>query len=88
MKAQTEATKIKPASTKVARALETLQQELKEGIQSIALRQKHIKVAHRSEFGWATVEEYDKDELASDSDDEKRLFRAERNAERVALKRK
>ena len=27
-------------------------------------------------------------ELASDSDDEKRLFRAEQNAERVALKRK
>ena len=41
MKAQTEAAKIKPASIKEARALETLQQELKEGIQSIALRQAH-----------------------------------------------
>ena len=57
VKAQTEAAKIKLARTKEARALETLQQELKEGIQLIALQQKHIKVADRSEFGWATVEE-------------------------------
>ena len=67
MKVQTEVAKIKPTSTKEARALETLQQELKERIQAITLQQKHIKVADRSEFGWATVEEYDKDELASDS---------------------
>ena len=64
MKVQTEVAKIKPTSTKEARALETLQQELKEGIQVITLQQKHIKVADRSEFGWATVQEYDKDELA------------------------
>ena len=67
MKVQTEVTKIKPTSTKKARALETLQQELKEGIQAITLQQKHIKVADGSEFGWAIVEEYDKDKLASDS---------------------
>jgi len=34
------------------------------------------------------VEEYINDELASDSEDEKCLFKAERNAERKALKRK
>ena len=38
VKAQTKAAKIKPTSTKEAGALETLQQELKDGIQVIALR--------------------------------------------------
>ena len=52
-------------------------------MQAITYRQKRIKVADRSDFGWATVEEYDKDELASDSDDKKWLFKAERNAERT-----
>ena len=38
--------------------------------------QKLIKVGDRSEHGWSTVDEYVEDELADDSDDEKRLFRA------------
>ena len=42
-----------------------------EGEELIINRQKHIKVADRSEFGWATVEEYVADELADNSDDEK-----------------
>ena len=37
-------------------------------------RQKLIKIADRSDRGWATVDEYVEDELAEDSDDEKRLF--------------
>ena len=41
-------------------------------------RQKLIKIADRSEFGWHTVEEYLEDELA----DEKRLGRAEGRAKR------
>ena len=44
--------------------------------------QKHIKIADRSEYGWATVAEYEEDELADNSDDEKRLFRAEGSAGR------
>ena len=36
----------------------------------------------RSEHGWATVDEYVADELADDSDDEKRLFKAEARAGR------
>ena len=43
---------------------------------------KAIKLADKSEFVWATVNEYLSDELASDSDDEKRIHRAERRAER------
>ena len=34
-------------------------------------------IADRSEHGWATVAEYEEDELADNFDDEKRLFRAE-----------
>ena len=55
---------------------------LKEGEELIKERQKLIKVADRSEHGWATVEEYVADELADDSDDEKRLFKAEARAGR------
>ena len=40
-------------------------------------RQKAIRIADRSEYGWATVEEYEEDELAANSNDGKRLFRAE-----------
>ena len=53
-----------------------------EGKRLISARQKQIRIADRSECGWATVEEYLADELASDSDDEKRLFRAESRAKR------
>ena len=47
---------------------------------------KIIKVADRSEFGWTTVKEHEEDDLASDSDDERRLFRSEKRAERVITK--
>ena len=40
-------------------------------------RIKLIKLADRSEFGWQTVEEYESDELASDSDDGKKMKKAE-----------
>ena len=58
------------------------------GRQLIANRQKLIKIADRSDLGWAVVEEYTADELAADSDDEKRLDKAERSAERKAAKRR
>ncbi len=34
---------------------------------------KLIKIADRSPAGWSTVEEYNSDEIASNSDDEKEL---------------
>ena len=61
---------------------------LDEGLKALERRQKHIKVAERSEFGWATVEHYDSHPLAADSDDEKRLEKAEKEAERAANKRR
>ena len=43
-------------------------------------RQKLIRIAERSEYGWNTVTEYEEDELADGSDDEKRLYKAELRA--------
>ena len=43
-------------------------------------RQKLIKLANRSEYGWRTVEEYEKDDLTKHSDDEKRIAKAKYRA--------
>ena len=48
--------------------------------------QKHIKVADRLDNGWATMQHYDTHPLASDSDVEKRLEKAQREVEQVANK--
>ena len=40
-------------------------------------RQKHVLLAEKSEFVWATVHEYKKHELAEDSEDEKRILKSE-----------
>ena len=62
--------------------------ELHQGSQAIAACQKHkhIKVADRSDYGWAIVEAYDSDELAENSEDDKRLFRAEKAAKKKCSK--
>ena len=69
-------------------ALEKAKISLKRGKDALAHRQKLIKVADRSELGWAVVAEYETDGLAADSDDEKRLERAERTAERKVARKK
>ena len=43
-------------------------------------RQKKIKLADKSEAGWLAVKEYEADDLASDSDDEKRIRKAQDSA--------
>ena len=69
-------------------ALERAQTALTKGRRLIDERQKLIKIADRSEYGWGVVAEYTADELADDSEDEKRIEKAERAAERRAVKRK
>ena len=86
IKAQVEAAKIQPTMEKEQKSLEALNNQLKERIQAIACRQKRIKVADCSEYGWAVVKVYDSDELASDSEDEKRLW--EKMAEQEMSKKK
>ena len=77
--------KIQEAHTALSQstpALEKAKSALHEGEKLIDERQKQIRIADRSEYGWATVEEYMDDELAENSDDEKRMFRAELRAGR------
>ena len=69
-------------------ALENAKKSLEQGLKLLAERQKLIKLADRSEHGWGVVAEYTADELAEDSGDEKRIFKAEKAAERKAVKRK
>ena len=67
-------------------AVEKARTCLQEGEKLINLCQKNILIADRSEHGWATVAEYEEDELADNSDNEKRLFRAEVRAGRKIKK--
>ena len=70
--------------------LEKVKNDLEEGEKLISERQKHILLADKSDYGWATVTEYKKHSLADDSDDEKRIFKAESRARSSvnALKKK
>ena len=45
-------------------------------------RQKLIKIADRSNDGWKVVEEYESNDLASNSEDEKRIKKAKKAASR------
>ena len=59
--------------------LERAKKEVVEGMSFLARRQKLIKLADRSESGWAVVEEYDADTLADNSDDERKIEKAEKS---------
>jgi hypothetical protein len=58
-------------------AVDRAKEALKEGEKLLTARQKLIRIADRSEYGWSTVAE-----LADCSDDEKRLYKAELRAGR------
>ena len=53
--------------------LESAKELLQRGMALIIWCQKHIKMANRSDNGWAVVQEYEADELADNSDDEKKM---------------
>ena len=69
------------------RQYERAQQELEEGRHLISKRQKVIKLADKSEFGWGTDNEYLMDELASDDEDAKKIKTAERRAAQKSKER-
>ena len=54
-------------------AVNKVASELKNAVNLVAQRQKLIRLADRSELGWAVVPHYLADPLASDEDDEKRM---------------
>lgn len=63
-----------------ANALDKVKDSLQKGEDLLKERQKHILLADKSEYGWSTVQEYKKSEIADDSDDEKKMFKAEARA--------
>ena len=67
---------------------EVAKKELKEGQQEVAARQKRIRLGDHSEYGWATVEAYNDNELAEDPADEKKTADTEKEAAEVTKKRK
>ena len=86
--AKKELERFKPTEKEAQETLKKAQQSLDEGMEAIEKRQKHIRVADSSDYGWSTVQLYDAHPLAADSEDEKRLEKAEREAERLANKRR
>ncbi len=51
--------------------------KIEQAMKKLTTRQKLIRLAYTSESGWQTMKEYESKELASDSEDEKRINRAE-----------
>eukprot|EP00057_Strongylocentrotus_purpuratus_P017653 XP_011672127.1 PREDICTED: uncharacterized protein LOC105442056 isoform X3 [Strongylocentrotus purpuratus] len=66
----------------LSRASTAAQNKIAEGKDILEHRQKIIKLADQSPFGWLTVSEYETNSLARDSDDEKRIWKAEARAKR------
>jgi hypothetical protein len=62
--------------------LERAIEHIDKGKGLIDSRNKLILLADKSDFGWSMVSEYQEHELASDSEDEKRIRRAEASASR------
>ena len=61
-----------------ARGVEKAGEKVEELRNTLRHRQKNIKLADKSEAGWLAVKEYQTEELASDSEDEKRVKKAQK----------
>ena len=66
-----------------ARQFNKVHASLEKGEKLLTERQKHILLADKSDFGWSLIREYKRNDLAEDSDDEKKIIRAEARAPRL-----
>ena len=66
--------------------LEAAKSSLDLGISLVKERQKVNLIAYKSQYGWKTVQEYVQHELAENSDDEKKIYRAEAHAAKSSKK--
>ena len=69
-----------PEAAAQVNALDKVKDSLQKGENLLKERQKYILLADKSEYGWSTVQEYKKSEIADDSDDEKKMFKAKARA--------
>jgi len=79
-----EATTAHINSGRLEKALELIQ----EGTESLDFRNKCILMADQSDGGWSTVDEYLNKPVADDSDDDRKIRRAENAAIRVKQRRR
>lgn len=68
--------------------LDSAKEKISTGMELIKNRQKLIKIADSSEGGWRVVAEYTSNPLADDSDDEKRIYKAQVRADSKIKKEK
>ena len=67
-------------SSAPSQQLDKVHASLEKGEKLLSERQKHILLADKSDFGWSLIREYKSNDLAEDSDDEKKIIRAEAKA--------
>ena len=63
-----------------SRQFDKVHASLEKGKKLLTERQKHILLADKSDFGWSLIREYKRNDLVEDSDDEKKIIRAEARA--------
>ena len=80
--AKSQLAKVKPADVETKEAVKRAEMSLDEGTKALTTRQKHIKIADRSDLSWATVKHYMADPLADGPDDEKEIARSEKEAQK------
>ena len=64
--------------------IDKAKESLKTGIEILKNRQKLILIADSEKLGWRVADKYETNELASDNEDEKRLWKSANRAERKA----
>ena len=62
--------------------------KIREGMDIVQHRQKLIKLADSSKHRWKVVEQYEAHQLAENSDDEKRIYKAEARCDKIAREEK